>query len=196
MGVSLDELDELAIVARAQDGDTEAFEWLISAYQGGLDRMCLRMLNDRTDAEDLIQETFISAWQALPSLAVPQAFTSWLYRTATNKCLDILRAKQRRPQDVRDGAELADMRSSSWTSVGCGYLSDPAKEYETQAQMLALADVLQTIPPGPRACWLLKEVHEFSYREIAEIVQLSESTVRGRIARAKRFLAEGMEPWR
>lgn len=197
----LDELDALTIVSRAQDGDVEAFEWLLNAYQGGLFRLCLRMLDDRTEAEDLVQETFISAWRALPNLSVPQAFIPWLYRTATNKCLDMIRNKKRRAL----AGSSAEPQAHEWgsggaaepqASIGRGATADPAKEYENQAQMRALSDLLQTIPPGPRACWLLREVHEFSYREIAAIVQLPESTVRGRIARAKRFLAEGMEPWR
>lgn len=216
--VSLDELDELTIVARAQDGDPQAFEWLINAYQGGVYRLCYRMLNDRSDAEDVVQETFIAAWRSLPKLTVPQAFIPWLYRTATNKCLDDLRRRKRRPADPTAdlggesrGADLEDGFSASSSpmanrvsgatsegrdTVGAIQPMDPAQEFENQAQMRALADLLQTVPPGPRACWLLREVHEFSYLEIAAIVQLPESTVRGRIARAKRLLAEGMEPWR
>lgn len=192
----LDDIDEVTIISRAQDGDIEAFEWLISEYQGGLYRLCLRMLNDRSEAEDLVQETFISAWRALPDLKVPQAFIPWLYRTATNKCLDLLRTRKRRPEQPHDENDGGQEPVESRTSIGKGALADPAREYENQAQMRALSDLLQTVPPGPRACWLLKEVHEFSYRDIAAIVQLPESTVRGRIARAKRFLAEGMEPWR
>ncbi|WP_220725981.1 RNA polymerase sigma factor [Arthrobacter cheniae] len=208
--MSLDDLDELTIVARAQDGDLEAFNWLITAYQGGVYRLCLRMLNDRTEAEDIVQETFITAWRSLPNLTVPQAFIPWLYRTATNKCLDELRRRQRRPSDpIADlDAEELSMPSSGQAGGGAGLgrrdsvgggaglAVDPAQEVENRAQIRALADLLQSVQPGLRACWLLREVHGFSYGEIAAIVQLPESTVRGRIARAKRSLAEGMEPWR
>ncbi|MGV0111769.1 RNA polymerase sigma factor [Arthrobacter sp. CP30] len=197
----VEELDELTILSRAQDGDLEAFDWLISAYQGGIFRLCLRMLNDRSEAEDIVQETFITAWRSLPKLTVPQAFIPWLYRTATNKCLDELRRRQRRSADPTadlgsDQDEGQAGPSGGRNTIGAGAPLDPAQDYETQSQMRALAEVLQTLPPGPRACWLLREVHEFSYAEIAAIVQVPESTVRGRIARAKRLLAEGMEPWR
>ena len=201
----LDELDALTIVSRAQDGDVEAFEWLLNAYQGGLFRLCLRMLDDRTEAEDLVQETFISAWRALPNLTVPQAFVPWLYRTATNKCLDMLRTPEA-PPDPREPARPA------WPGTGATRDKTPLRA-PTLVSDKGPAPILRRstrtrrrcghcriccrpVPPGPRACWLLREVHEFSYREIAAIVQLPESTVRGRIARAKRFLAEGMEPWR
>ncbi|MHA7145573.1 RNA polymerase sigma factor [Arthrobacter sp. TmT3-37] len=197
----VEELDELTIVSRAQDGDLDAFDWLISAYQGGVFRLCLRMLNDRSEAEDIVQETFITAWRSLPKLTVPQAFIPWLYRTATNKCLNELRRRQRRPADATadlgsDQDEAQAGPSGGRNTIGVAAPVDPAQDYETQSQMRALAQVLQTLPPGPRACWLLREVHEFSYAEIAAIVQVPESTVRGRIARAKRLLAEGMEPWR
>lgn len=202
--VSLDDLDELTIVARAQDGDAQAFDWLISAYQGGVYRLSFRMLNDRSDAEDIVQETFIAAWRNLPKLTAPQAFIPWLYRTATNKCLDTRRRRQRHPSEPIADLDATLHQTGTAPEKGEGERSiagilqpvDPAQEFENQAQMRALADLLQTVPPGPRACWLLREVHEFSYSEIAAIVQLPESTVRGRIARAKRFLAEGMEPWR
>lgn len=196
-----EELDELTVVARAQDGDLQAFDWLITAYQGGIFRLCLRMLNDRSDAEDIVQETFIAAWRSLPKLSAPQSFVPWLYRTATNKCLDVIRRRQRRPTDPTGDPE-SDVQQESprhprgGSVGGAGTPADPAQLYENQAQMRALADLVQTLPPGPRACWLLREVHEFSYGEIAAIVQVPESTVRGRIARAKRLLAEGMEPWR
>ncbi|MHA7156310.1 RNA polymerase sigma factor [Arthrobacter sp. TMN-50] len=195
--VSLDELDELTIVSRAQDGDPQAFEWLISAYQGGIYRLSFRMLNDRTEAEDIVQETFISAWRTLPKLAAPQAFVPWLYRNATNKCLDALRKRKRRPSEPMDTAELESANEiGGRDAVSASQSPDPAQEYENHAQMRALADLLPSVPPGPRACWLLREVHEFSYSEIAAIMQLPESTVRGRIARARRSLAEGMESWR
>lgn len=203
--VSMDDLDELTIVARAQDGDPQAFDWLITAYQGGIYRLCFRMLNDRTEAEDVLQETFISAWRSLPNLTAPQAFIPWLYQTATNKCLDELRRRSRRPRDRTAGSEAtepgasqgsSDLSSPARDTIGGRTPQDPAQEVENQAQMQALAGLLQTIPPGLRTCWLLRSFHEFSYSEIAAIVRLPESTVRGRIARARQLLAEGMAPWR
>lgn len=207
--MSLDDLDEATIVARAQDGDLDAFEWLVSAYQGGVFRLAFRMLGDHAEAEDVVQETFIAAWRNLPTLTAPQAFIPWLYRSATNKCFDVLRVRQRRPVDAvpfdddggPDGPDSLHWveggpGSRMLTALGSRAVQDPALRHETEAQMQALADLLQTVPAGPRACWLLRDVHEFSYAEIAVIVQLPESTVRGRIARARRFLAEGMQPWR
>jgi RNA polymerase sigma-70 factor (ECF subfamily) len=203
------DLDEATIVARAQDGDLDAFEWLVSAYQAGIFRLAFRMLGDHAEAEDVVQETFIAAWRNLPTLSAPQAFIPWLYRAATNKSLDLLRGRQRRPvhpvpfddEGGPDGSPDSAHREGesggrTRTALGSHVAQDPALHHETEARMQALADLLQTVPAGSRACWLLRDVHEFSYAEIAVIVQLPESTVRGRIARARRLLAEGMQPWR
>lgn len=207
-GPALHDLDEATIVARAQNGDVHAFEWLLSAHEGGVFRLALRMLGDRAEAEDIVQETFIAARRSLPDLAAPQAFIPWLYRVATNKCFNQLRSRRRHPahpDTFDDGTVPAGSHGASalgeddlrhqWDTRG-GLCQDPALRYEAEAQMRALTGLLQAVPDGPRACWLLRDVHEFSYTEIATIVQLPESTVRGRIARARRILAEGMQSWR
>ena len=207
--VALDDLDEITIVARAQNGDVHAFEWLLSAHEGGVFRLAFRMLDDYAEAEDIVQETFIAARRCLPDLAAPRAFTPWLYRAATNKCFNHLRSRRRHPADpdsfddepvpgCSHGASAvgeAEPRNR-WDARGGGICQDPALRYEAEAQMQALACLVRAVPAGPRACWLLRDVHEFSYTEIAAIVRLPESTVRGRIARTRRILAEGMEPWR
>ncbi|WP_049822045.1 RNA polymerase sigma factor [Arthrobacter sp. H41] len=192
-------LDEVTIIVRAQDGDLDAFDTLITTYQGSIFRLAYRMLNDRTEAEDIVQETFIAAWRSLPKLSTPQLFRPWLYRTATNKCLDTLRQRQRRPTTVLAPTDLAEHqhdRDDARTAAAPAQSVDPAAAVEAEAQMRALADLLETVPPESKACWLLREVHDFSYSEIAQMMQLPPSTVRGRIARAKRLLAEGMESWR
>ncbi|WP_434993639.1 RNA polymerase sigma factor [Arthrobacter sp. Ld5] len=207
-GVALRDLDELTIVARAQNGDVHAFEWLVSTHEGGVFRLACRMLGDHAEAEDIVQETFIAARRSLPDLAAPQAFLPWLYRAATNKCFNHLRGRRRHPTEpdsfddepVPGGSHGASASGEAdpwnqWDGRG-GLCQDPALRYEAEAQMQALCGLLQAVPAGPRACWLLRDVHEFSYTEIAAIVQLPESTVRGRIARARRMLAEGMQSWR
>ena len=87
------DLDEGSIVARAQDGDLAAFEHLVLTYQSRLFRLAYRMLNDRGEAEDIVQETLTTSWRGLPMLADVDAFGGWIYRLATNKCLDLLRKR-------------------------------------------------------------------------------------------------------
>lgn len=178
------ELDESTLVARARDRDVSAFEVLVRRYERPIYRLCLRMLNGASgEAEDVAQEVFLTAWRRLPDIEQDAAFGGWLYRTATNRCLTILR--RRRPT-----AEL-DQRDAP-AAVG----DDPARAAQTSGAMAALTAALATLPAQQRACWLLREVHGRSYEEIARLVGATTGAVRGRIARARIELAEVMAPWR
>ncbi|GAA1598329.1 MULTISPECIES: RNA polymerase sigma factor [Kribbella] len=179
---ALIELDEATLVARARDRDAGSFELLVRRYQRRIYTLCLRMLDGASgEAEDIVQETFVTAWRRLPEIQNDAAFGGWLYRTATNKCLTVL--QRRRPTvDLDDQHPATD--------------HDPARTAGTSAAMDALSQALRQLPPQQRACWLLREVHGRSYQEIAELVGTTPTAVRGRIARARAELAEVMKPWR
>ena len=187
-----DDQDEATVVARAQDGNLAAFEYLVEAYQGRLFRLAFRMLHDRGDAEDVVQETLVACWRKLPLLINVQAFSGWLYQMATNRCLDNLRRRTSQAEVVQEPATLQTTADSS-TEPGAG--GDPAREAEISLEIEGLATALLTLPPEQRACWLLREIHERSYAEIAGTLKVSEQTVRGRLARARAQLAEKMSPW-
>lgn len=184
------ELDEASIVARAQDGDVAAFEQLVDLYQGPLFRLALRMLNDRGDAEEVVQETLITAWRRLPLLESPGAFGGWAYKVATNRCLDRLKQRTRRRTDVVDSTDLDQVHAADdrW--------GDPQVQAERDTRAEDLAGLIAELGDSQRACWLLREVHGRSYAEIATTLGITETAVRGRISRARKQLAEGMTPWR
>ena len=177
-------LDEVTLVARARDGDVHAFEQLVRRYQGSMFGLARRMLGSGSDAEDVVQEVFLTAWRRLGQLQEDAAFVGWLYRTTTNRCLNVIRA--RRPVAV---ADLDGVETS-------GPTGRPERAAETSEQMAALAEALERLPAAQRACWLLREVHGRSYEEIAEATGATNAAVRGRIARARAQLMEVMAPWR
>ncbi|MCC3265985.1 RNA polymerase sigma factor [Arthrobacter gengyunqii] len=180
-------LDEATVVALAQDGDLSAFEHLVESYQGRLFRLAYRLLNDRGDAEDVVQDTLTAGWRALPGLDRSNAFGGWVYRTATNRCFDVLRRRTAHPEDSVDSAGL-------WPAPDA-MTGDPHRSAELTAQFECLSRALSALPPEQRACWLLREMHDQSYAEIGAALGIGPGTVRGRLARAREKLAEAMIQW-
>lgn len=180
------ELDDATLVARARDRDVGSFEMLLRRYERRIYALCVRMLGGASaEAEDVTQDAFLTAWRRLPELEQDAAFGGWLYRIATNRCLNVLR--RRRPT-----TEFDEQTALPTT----GTAADPARAAVNTEAMSALTAALQKLPPPQRACWLLREVHGRSYEEIAQLTDATTGAVRGRIARARMELAEVMAPWR
>lgn len=185
----VEHFDEVTIVMRAQDGDVESFGVLVEEYTPRLYRFAVRMLSDRTEAEDAVQDGFVQAWRNLPGLTNPAAFSSWVYRIVQNRCAEISRQAARRPVDTYNPNELPAELHTSRPPV------DPADQTIQDATIAGLNLLVSQLPEDQRACWLLADVEGMSYAEIAAIVVAPVSTVRGRIARARQRLAEGMRAW-
>lgn len=194
-----DELDsgpaEATLVGRAQDGDVEAFETLVQRYQGRVFRLAYRMLFDRAESEDVVQDTLVTVWRRLPALVDPAAFRGWLYQIATRRCLSILRTRARRNTQAVEQEQLQDHQDHAQLERAPS-AEDPATVAEYRAQLQGLDQVLTTLPDDQRACWVLRELHDLTYPEIAYAMNLPVSTVRGRIVRARQNLAKGMTTWR
>lgn len=187
-------LSESTLVGRAQDGDVASFEALVRAYQGPVFRLAQRMLGDRGDAEDVVQDVFVSVWRRLPTLNDPAVFHGWVYQIATRRCLNVLRTRSRRDVVPSEAADLEAAHSA--TRPARARDDDPSATAEHAAQLAGLDAVLATLTDEQRACWVLREMHELSYPEIAYATQLPVATVRGRIARARQNLVKGMAAWR
>lgn len=175
-------LDDLTLVVRAQEGDVRAFEVLARRHQAALYRVAVRVVGEPADAEDALQEALLDAWRYLDRFRGDAAFSTWMYRIVTNRCVAVLRG--RRPQPVPDaGAGLAAQDA-------------PSRAAEFDAELAALGRAVQDLPDDLRICWVLRELEGLGYRQIAEITGAGEPTVRGRIHRARVRLAEVMREWR
>lgn len=187
-------LNEAAMVGRAQEGDVSSFETLVRRYQGPVFGLAWRMLTDRGEAEDVVQDTFVTVWRRLPTLVDVSLFRAWVFQIATRRCLNVLRSRSRQPStstdtDAREAVSVA-------TQPGRGTGGDPAVAVQHRAELAGLEVALQALPDAQRVCWVLREVNELTYPEIAYATHLPVSTVRGRIARARQNLMEGMDAWR
>ncbi|MBT2544849.1 RNA polymerase sigma factor [Streptomyces sp. ISL-44] len=183
-GVDSDVPDALLVV-RAAEGDDSAFEVLVRRHSDAMLRLAARLLGNGVEAEDAVQESFVSAWRRLPQFRGEAAFGSWMYRIVTNRCLHILRSRHSdRPLDSVPEPSAPDHQFS------------PPRTAEAADSVRALAAALERLTPEQRACWVLRELHGMAYEEIATAVGIAETAVRGRIFRARRSLTEAMEPWR
>src|SRR5919108_3393232 len=122
MGTPADKSDQRLLLAAAQAGDERAFERLIEAYRHALEVHCYRMLGSAQDAEDVAQETLLGAWRALERFEPRAECQTWLYRIATNACLDELERRPRRPQLVKPYPDASLDEAASPTH-------DPAARY-------------------------------------------------------------------
>lgn len=179
---SLSDADDRTVATRAADGDIRAFEVLMRRYGTLMTTYATRILGSSSDTDDVVQEMFITAWQELPTLENHAAVKGWLITIVTRKSIDRLRA--RRDHDDIDDHEIPD--------------DDRGPEEAAEATSLdeALSQALSRLPEAQRRCWVLREVAGYGYHEIAEILDLPVSTVRGLLARSRKALVLEMEAWR
>lgn len=180
-----EEPDDAILAVRAGEGDEEAFETLVRRHGPAMLRLATQILGNRSEAEDAVQDAFVSAWRKLPDFRGEAGFGTWLHRIVTNRCLNALRA--RRP--ATDIDELPEQ-------VAPEHQSSPERAAESQAAVRALGDAMAGLSPEQRACWVLREIEAMPYETIAEVVGISQEAVRARVFRARRCLTEAMVAWR
>jgi RNA polymerase sigma-70 factor (ECF subfamily) len=194
------------LLERARAGDSEAFRQLVEPHRHELHVHCYRILGSLADAEDLLQETLFAAWQGLPGFQERASLRSWLYRIATNRCLNWLRSVNRRtpvetarlpvepPEPTRLGEvtwlePYPDTLLHGWGEVEPG----PEVRFETrEAISLAFVTALQLLPPRQRVVVILRDVLGFRAAEVAEVLDTTEESVTSALKRARATLARDL----
>jgi RNA polymerase sigma-70 factor (ECF subfamily) len=176
----LSSLPDETLARRAQRGDAAAFDALVVRHAPALHRFVTHTYSESGDCDDIVQETFIAAWKALPTFSFRSQFRTWLYALASRKTVDALR--RRRPQNDLDSvAEAADLRPG------------PGQQAEHSAFMAALHRELARLPYPARAAWWLREVYDLPLAEIATVLHTTEGSVRGLLQRTRKRLAVALE---
>lgn len=178
-------MTEQDLVARARAGDHQAFERLLLDNQTRIYTLCLRMTGDPEDAQDLAQEAFLNAWRGLPSFQGGSSFATWVYRLASNACIDFLRKRKRR-QAVESPHSL-DQEEAPWPEPA-DPAPGPAEALEGKELRQAVEDGLRALPVHQRQALIMRELSGLSYQEIAAALELDLGTVKSRIARARRAM--------
>jgi RNA polymerase sigma-70 factor (ECF subfamily) len=175
------ETNELELIAKAQQGDRQAFGELVRCHRKGVVNVVYRMCGDVHMAEDAAQEAFIRAWRGLSRYRPRSPFRNWLYRIATNVALDALR-RERETVDI-DGLLLAASEPGPEAAV-------EGEERGERVQRAVLA-----LPPASRAVVVLREYEGLSYQEIAQTLDIPVGTVMSRLNYARNRLREALAPY-
>jgi RNA polymerase sigma-70 factor (ECF subfamily) len=181
--VPLMEADDVTLAERAADGDVRAFEVLIRRYGRLMRAYARRTLGSSDEVDDVVQDTFVTAWQSLDTLADGSKVKSWLMRILSRRCIDRIRAR-RNHADVDDHDPAVDDAVTPYRIV------------EARSRAHAAQQALDGLPEAQRRCWVLKELFEYSYDDIATELDLPPSTVRGLLSRARKNMIKQMEGWR
>ena len=174
---------DLILLERARDGDLNAFNDLVTVYQDQLFALIVRMVPDRDQAADCVQEAFFSAYRNARGFR-GGSVKSWLHRIAVNAAMDMQRARKRRP--VQPYPELED---DSWQPPA-GEDADPVRTALTTERHRALNDALATITDDQRTAIVLFDVEGYDYQEIADMTGVSLGTVKSRIHRGRLALRD------
>jgi RNA polymerase sigma-70 factor (TIGR02960 family) len=178
-------------LVRARAGDGEAFRELTDPYRRELQLHCYRMLGSLQDAEDLLQETLLAAWRGLDRFQGRASLRAWLHRIATNRCLNALRDRGRRPQRLAPSVALPEpsswdepVRLEPYPDILLEGLPDhapgPEARYQAkEATELAFIAALQHLPPRQRAVLVLRDVLGYGTAEIAHMLAASQPSVKG-----------------
>lgn len=194
---SSDELEsDSYLVERALDGDVAGFEKLVTRYQNKIMGYVGRMTNgDREEAEDITQEAFIKAYRSLDSFRGQASFSTWLYKIATNLCIDRARTRKRRPQqaysldepydkeDDKGGREIADSRF------------EPSKGVERDEMRTIVRQTVAEMPEKQRQVLIMCDLQGMAYENIAAVLGIPLGTVKSRIFHARADLARRLKPY-
>lgn len=169
------------LIKRAQSGNSDAFEELVSPYESRIYAICLRIMGNREDALDCAQDAMLRIFRALGEYRYQAAFTTWLFRIATNVCLDALRRQRVRPATSLDalmdeGYSPPDPKAS------------PEESLDERERMQTIRDGIAKLPSDMRAALVLRDIQGLPYEEVAQILHLNLGTVKSRISRARERL--------
>lgn len=168
--------DDLALAERCRAGDFEAFEALYREHSPRLFALTVRMLGNRTDAEDMLQEIFLTAHRKLKSYRGDARLSTWLFRLATNVCLDHLRSKAARMTQAT--SSLDDDHAAEPATASPGRVVGTV-------QRIDLERAVARLPQGSRAAFLLHDVEGFEHREVAAMLGISEGTSKSQVHKAR-----------
>jgi RNA polymerase sigma-70 factor (ECF subfamily) len=182
--------EDIALVARARKGDESAYRILLRKYQRSVFSICLRMVRNREEAEDLAQDAFVKVFALLDRYNPAYAFSSWLFKITSNLCIDFIRKKrvERVPMDEPVQSDKGDYVRQFESSE-----DDPETAAIKKERNAYLSKAIGSLPPHYRLVVVLRHQEGLSYEEIAAAVGVPLGTVKARIHRARQMLRKHLD---
>jgi RNA polymerase sigma-70 factor (ECF subfamily) len=181
---------ETRLARRALKGDQQAFAEIVALYQDKLYHMAFRMLGSRQEAEDVTQEAFLRVYRNLDRYDESMKFSTWIYRIATNLCIDRLRKRKQ--------TYSLDAESSEHEGLD-GYALIPGDDRTPESEMLLtetqriVREAIETLPAKYKSVMVLRYLHDLSLQEIGEVLDMPVTTVKTRVHRGREFLRKKLE---
>lgn len=182
--------EDLSLVQAILKGDQDAFRRLVEKYQRSVYNITWRMVRNDEDARDLTQETFIRVYRGLGTYDQTRTFSTWLFRIATNLCIDHHRKKKMRTVSI-DGSQIGDETREPMALPDHGPRPDRLHEVTSLAERID--SFLERLSPAYRAVLVLRYREQLSYEEMANVLDIPLGTVKARLHRAHRHLRNLME---
>jgi RNA polymerase sigma-70 factor (ECF subfamily) len=181
-----DPIPEQEWILRAQRGDMKAFDHLMTGVQGRIYGLLYNMTSNKEDAEDLLQEVFIKAHQALPKFRGQSSFYTWVYRIAVNRAINYVKKRKKRQGLSLDDLDLGIERDPAL--VDMANVETPERQVRLKELQESLNKALQTLSEKHRTVVIMHDIQGMPHHEIAEILGCSSGTVRSRLFYARREL--------
>lgn len=180
---------DYALVVRAVDGDQKAFAELMERYRDAIFFMLLKMVNNRDDADDLTIEAFGKAFNRIKQYQPNYAFSTWLFKIASNNCIDFLRKEKKKRMVSLDNTVSGDDGDEMTFEVKDDK-PDPEEVFIKEQKAETMREVVDKLKPRYRDLVMLRYFKEYSYDEIAKEMDLPLGTVKAQLFRAREFLSQ------
>lgn len=184
-----------AFVERCQRGDQAAFEGLVQRYQDKVYNFVCRMIEDPDEAEDVTQEVFVKAYRSLPKFRGQASFQTWIYRIASNLCIDRHRHRERSPQVVRSLDAPLEGHDGEMEFEVPDWQYNPESSFLSQELREEVHQALASLSEKLRLVVVMYDMQGLTYEEIAQVLRCPVGTVKSRLFNARAALREALRPY-
>lgn len=190
------EPDDSELVDRAQEGDRDAFQTLVERYQEKVYSICYGKVKDEQDAKDVSQDVFVKVFRYIENFNQESSFYTWLYRITVNTSIDYLRKQSRRKEvDYDDTIQTDEEVEGNELLMPSKLGIKPDKELGRKELREKMLEALDSLSDKHRTILTLREVEGLSYKEMAEVLDISKGTVMSRLYHARQYFQEALEDY-